>query len=118
LFAIAPVTTDLQRRSFPYTTPPVAVVFLNESGIFRDSKTLDLNAIDFTSVEQKLDAYRPIKQNGVQFRHCCDGKVTSQEYRTGMELLKYGWEGLGLKVGFGWCKSDISVGGTPDAYSF
>ncbi len=110
-FAIAPVTTELQRLSFHYQPSPLVVVILNASAMYRDPKTLDLNAIDFTGVEKGLAEYLPSK-GGVHFNHRYVGQFLDiDDHRAGMDLLKYGWEGLGRKVGFEWARSDLSIGG-------
>jgi hypothetical protein len=111
-FTISPVTTDLQRRLLPEPSPSV-VVLLDGMAMFPDPKsTLDLDAIDIKGVEKGLSAYQPAADRKVQFiaNYYQGLDLRENRIRTGVELMNYGWEGLGRKVGFGQALSHLRIG--------
>ncbi|HEV3384824.1 MAG TPA: sigma-70 family RNA polymerase sigma factor [Gemmata sp.] len=98
-FAIAPITTELQRRLISGGGPSsVAMVLVDGSALFRDEKTLDLDAIDLKGIEKGLAAYKSAMQQKVHF---LTYYLSSKYHETGQGLLEYGWMGLGRAKGFG-----------------
>jgi hypothetical protein len=110
-FAIALVTTDLQRRLIRQEPAPVAIVFLDGAALFRDPKTLDLAAIDFKGIEKGLATYKSDAQRGIHFNTLyVTPSGFSMPSQAGRDLLDLGWEGLGRKAGFGQVKCSSSFG--------
>jgi hypothetical protein len=101
-FAIAPVTTDLQRRLIAHdiTSPIAAIVLLDGTAFFRDENTLSLEEIDLDGARKSLLAYKANSKQHVYF--ISNYHTHLPEYsQTGLLLLDFGWEGLGKRAGFG-----------------
>lgn len=101
-FAVAPVTTDLQRRLIRRSRPSsAAIVLVDGQGLFVDSKSLDLDALDFKGIREALTAYQPAKSRSVHFQIHCPGPSAIPLHPNGHVLLLHGLEGYGRKLGFG-----------------
>lgn len=99
-FAIAPVTTALQRRLiFSSDETLVAAVFVDRNGVFRDPKVLDYEAVDMRGLKAALAPFRTGTGGSVYFRaiHRSGGDNPSSR---GSEMLHFALEGLGYKLGF------------------
>ena len=60
-FAVAGVTTELQRKHLVPGTVPSAVVFVDGAALLRNPKVLDLEALELTKLQRGLDTFRQEK---------------------------------------------------------
>jgi RNA polymerase sigma factor (sigma-70 family) len=108
-FAIAPVTTDLQRLLLPGENQKwAAVVFVDGTGLFLEPKVLDLDALNLKGIRTALKTYRPAPERAVYF--LTNYRQGNELHRDGTELLRLGLDGLGRQAGFGQVTSYDRVG--------
>ena len=99
-FTIAPVTTDLQRRLLQGgARSSTAIVILDGSALFKDPKTLDIEALDLAGIRKGLQPYRADKSGAlVHFQvHYASGNDVDSTAQT---LLECALEGLARISGF------------------
>jgi RNA polymerase sigma factor (sigma-70 family) len=107
-FAVAPVTTDLQRRMVHTGPPTVAVVFLNGEVVLPPRGRLDLDALDLDMIERSLRVYPADKSRSVFFMTC--HPLLAEYDKKAEKVLRYGLEGLGRSLGFGAARAFQSFG--------
>ncbi len=99
-FAIVPVTTELQRRLI-YNAGPNSTVLLmvDASALFKDAKTLDVEAFPVSELRKGLTTFRPEKGKSVaHFQvHYAGLRDVSGD---GSEVLDYVLQGVSRAAGF------------------
>jgi RNA polymerase sigma factor (sigma-70 family) len=99
-FAIAPVTTDLQRRLIYGAGPnSTALLIVDAPALFKDAKTLDIEALQLSELRTGLKTFRPDKGKSlVHFEvHYADLKAPSKDSK---EVLDFTLEGAARAEGF------------------
>jgi hypothetical protein len=107
-FAIAPVTTDLQRRLLHGAGPKsTALVVVDAPALFKDAKTFDVEALQLGELRKGLKTFQPQKgQSVVHFEvHYAFVLDVSGD---GKEVLDFALEGVSRACGF--------VPGTPNGF--
>ncbi|MBN9522060.1 sigma-70 family RNA polymerase sigma factor [bacterium] len=98
-FAVAPVTTDLQRRLLGGKTTSRAVVFVDVAALFKDRKALDLDALELQPIRKALAGYGPERGQSVAhpvFHHPPLPGLPKKE----IELLEFALDGVIGRAGF------------------
>ena len=91
-FAVAPVTTDLQRELLPGDEQKwAAVVFVDGAGMFSKPNVLDAEALNLKGIRDALKKYHPDKDRAVYF--LSNYRQGDSKHIDGTELLRLGWMG-------------------------
>ena len=99
-FAVASITTDLQRRLLNDDTKQLlAIVFVDGSALFQGPKELDLEAIPLDGISKALQAYKRDKK-GSRVHFIINFSQGFDIRQNGTRLLQFGLEGLGRSAGF------------------
>jgi hypothetical protein len=98
-FAVAPVTTDLQRRLIAGRDEPAfaAFVSIDARGLF-PADDLAPDGLDMAGIRAALTNLRPAPGRAVHLQTYHPG--TARPHQAGMELVGYALEGVGRRAGF------------------
>ena len=107
-FAVAPVTTQLQRTLLRCGPEVTTILFIDQSAILRDPKNLDHKALDLDALTQILVKYQPKPRRSVlwiQIECINDNPRMSN----GETWLQYALKGMAQEVGFASTWFDVHI---------
>ena len=105
-FAIAPVTTDLQRRLIVFSGPKSTVMVLVDGGaLYKDFQTIDVEAFDLKNLRAGLKSFQPEKGRSVahirvHYPARALDKSRNDTVSDGMEVISYTLEGSARALGY------------------
>jgi hypothetical protein len=118
-FAIAPVTTDLQRRMFSGRGGGNAtvVVLLDGAPLFKDAKTLDVEAFDLSQLLKALETFPLVKGKTVaQLTVHFPSKASPIPPSDALNIVCFVLEGAPRWVGF--VPTNVTIMNHPDQFTF
>jgi hypothetical protein len=99
-FALVPVTTDLQRRLIHNAGPnSTALLIVDAPALFKDAKTLDVEALQLGELRKGLKAFQPEKGKSVA-HFAIHYANTIDVSRDGQDVLHFTLEGAARADGF------------------
>lgn len=100
-FAVAPVTTQLQRTLLRCGPEVKTILFIDQSAILRDPKTIDLNSLNLGTLTQVLDKHKPDPKRSVLWVQIERVNSDDNPRMAQAELwLDYALKGMAREVGF------------------
>jgi RNA polymerase sigma factor (sigma-70 family) len=106
--ALAPITTDLQRRLIHNAGPNSTVLLLVDGpAMFKDANTLDVEALQLGEIRTGLQAFRPEKDKSV-VHFAVQYAAVHEISRDGKDVLDFTLAGVSRATGF--------VPGTPHGF--
>jgi RNA polymerase sigma factor (sigma-70 family) len=99
-FALAPLTTDLQRRLIDNAGPnSTALLVVDASALFKNASTLDIEAIQLGELQKALKALQPEKGKSVA-HFAVHYSITRDISTDGQLVLHFALEGAARSAGF------------------